>query len=74
MKHEFPLTPKNPGSRIIDGDADNLTVMIVAHHMQLSTAHMVVIGRPVPGASILSVPCRSCDDALEGRGKKVSCI
>lgn len=37
------------------GDADNLTFMVACHHLQLSTAYVVVIGRP-----FLAYPSSRC--------------
>ena len=45
MMHEFPLSRESVGCRKRDGDPDIVTVTMVCHHLQLSTAYVVVIGR-----------------------------
>ena len=45
MMHEFPLSRESLGCRTKDGDPDNVTVTMVCHHLQSSTAYVVVIGR-----------------------------
>ena len=45
MMREFPLSRESVGCRTRDGDPDNVSVTMVCHHLQVSRAYVVVIGR-----------------------------